>query len=64
MSLWAERFHFASGKELESFNTNINDSIHIYRTCKWIEKPGDDENNFIMVNLENVDCIEFERVEE
>lgn len=64
MSIWKETVHFASGKDFESFNPDVKQSVFAYIACGWIRKPGDDENSFFLINPKNVDCIEFERVDE
>lgn len=61
MSLWKERFHFVSGLQIEGFEINIDESKYEY-PGKWLKVDGDDENSFILINLENVECIEFKEV--
>lgn len=62
MSLWKQRFHFISGSEIESFNTQIDETKY-QDSGGWLKAYGDDENSFILINCANVECVEFEKVE-
>lgn len=63
MSLWKERFHLVSGAIIEAFNGHFRENKYRHDDG-WIKAQGDDENSFVLINLANIECIEFEKVEE
>lgn len=63
MSIWKETFHFKSGLGLETYNENINVKKYM-NDSGWIKVNKGDGDDFAMVNLSNVELIEFKEVDE
>ena len=62
MSLWKETFHFTSGSEIETYNENVSIRKY-YNDSGWIRINAKTEGDFALINLSNVEIIEFEKVE-